>query len=257
MPASPSSTPSASDAVWSVLIPEDQWTVFSAGADALERAGIDYLLGGAMALATYTDHWRNTKDVDVIVRAKDRDAAVAALARAGFEDYFEREGYDRSWIFRGWREGVIFDVIWDLPNHRVSVDEAWFARSRPLVLRGRRFRALGPEELVRIKLYVLQRSRCDWVDVLNVLASAVGEIDWDFLVERMGRDLPLLQAVLSLFNWMSPARAQELPRQLRERFALPRIEAEDLAAMEERRTRLLDSRPWFALHQPMDKPLQL
>lgn len=210
-----------------------------------------------MALATYTDHWRTTKDVDIIVLESDRQTVIAALREAGFEDYFEREAYDRSWIFRGYREGVIFDVIWDLPNHRVQIDHAWFVRGRPLRLRGKNYHVVPPEELVRVKLYVMQRGRCDWVDVLNVLASTTSEIDWLWLVERMGRDLPLLHAVLAIFNWMCAGRARELPSWLRQRFALPAIEADDVAAMEERRTRLFDSRPWFALHQPADRPLEL
>lgn len=252
----PASSPLA-DATWGSLIPEDQWNVFVIGMDALERAGSRVLVGGAMALATYTGHWRTTKDVDVIVHATERERAISALRQAGFDDYFEREGYDRSWIFRGFKDGVIFDVIWGLPNHRVEIDTAWFDRARPLQLRGRRYLTVPPEELVRVKLYVLQRTRCDWVDVLNILASAVNEIDWLWLVERMGRDLPLLHGILAVFNWMCAGRAMELPDWLRRRFALPAIAAEDIAAMEERRTRLLDSRPWFALHQPADRPLEL
>lgn len=255
--SSPLSESAVEDAAWASLIPDDQWTVFFAGVEALERAGVPMLVGGAMALATYTGHWRTTKDVDVIVLEGNREAAIAALRAAGFEDYFEREAYDRSWIFRGYRDGVIFDVIWDLPNHRVQIDQAWFARARLLRLRGRAYRVVPPEEFVRIKLYVMQRSRCDWVDVLNVLASSTSEIDWLWLVERMGRDLPLLHAVLAIFNWMCAGRARELPVWLRQRFALPSIQADDVAAMEERRTRLFDSRPWFALHQPADRPLEL
>ena len=210
-----------------------------------------------MALAAYTGHWRNTKDIDVIVRPQDHERVVASLREAGFVDYYEKEAYDRSWIFRGFRDGVIFDVIWELPNHRVIVEDDWFTRARPLSLRGLVYAALAPEILVHIKLYVMQRSRCDWVDVLNVLAGAVSDLDWDYLIKRMGKDLPLLHAVLALFNWMCPGRAHEIPKNLRQRFALPDIQADDLAAMEERRTRLLDSRPWFALHQPLDEPLQL
>jgi hypothetical protein len=112
------------------------------------------------------------------------------------------------------------------------------------------------EELVRVKLYVLQRERCDWVDVLNVLAGAVERIDWRWLVSRMGRDLPLLHAVLAIFNWMSPNRTTALPAWLREQFALPYIEVDDPTAAEERRVRLFDSRPWFAPHQAIDQPLE-
>ena len=245
------------DEPWCELIPEDQWSVFHDGTGALDRAQVPFLLAGALALAVYTKHWRNTKDLDVIIRADQKDTAVKAMLEAGFVDYYEQEAYDRSWIFRGFKEGVIFDVIWSLPNHRVSVDKDWFARARPLSMRGRSHQAVAPEVLIHVKLYVLQRSRCDWVDVLNVLAGTAGTLDWDFLVERMGRDLPLLHAILAVFNWMSPARADDIPPKLRARFALPPIEAEDLAAMEERRTRVLDSRPWFAAHQPSDRPLEL
>lgn len=244
------------EARWSGLIPEDQWTVFIEGTDALEAAGIPYLLHGALALATYTGHWRNTKDVDVIVREADHARAIEALRAAGFEDYYPQLAYDRSWIFRGIRNGVLFDIIWELPNHRVPIDEAWFEHARPLWLHGRLFATVPAEELIRVKLYVLQRERCDWVDVLNVLAAAVDRIDWNRLVVRMDRDLPLLQGALAVFNWLSPHRAELLPRWVRERFALPEIDVDDGQAAEERRVRLFDSRPWFALHQPYDRVLE-
>jgi hypothetical protein len=252
----PERQPTAPTADWGDLIPPDQWAVFTAGVDALEQAGVPFLLHGALALATYTGHWRNTKDVDVIVRDEHHARAVAALRAVGFADYFDQQGYDRSWIFRAFRDDVLFDVIWDLPNHRVPIDEGWFERSQLLVVRGRTFAAVSAEELVRVKLYVLQRERCDWVDVLNVLAAAVERIDWRWLVERMGRDVSLLQAVLVVFNWLSPHRAQTLPAWVRDQFALPTIDVDDGAAAEERRVRLFDSRPWFALHQPADRPLE-
>lgn len=244
------------DAAWGKLIDDDQWAHFVVGATAIEKTGTPFLLAGALALASYTGHWRDTKDVDIIVRPQDSNAAIAALRSVGFEDYFDQFAYDRSWIFRGCKNGVIFDVIWDLPNHRVPIDDAWFERARSLGLRGRAYAAAPPEEIIRVKLYVMQRERCDWVDVLNILAATVDELDWPWLVERMGRDVPLLQGALAIFNWMCPSRAQKIPAWVRERFALAEIEAEDLGAMEERRVRLLDSRPWFALHQPLDRPLE-
>jgi hypothetical protein len=252
----PTGTAGCVEPPWGPLIPDDQWTIFVRGLQALQAAGVTCLVHGALALATYTGHWRNTKDVDVVIRPSDRDAAVAAMQQAGFEDYFDRHAYDRSWIFRGFREDVLFDVIWDLPNHRVTIDEAWFQRAHPICVHGRMLAAVPPEELIRVKLYVLQRERCDWVDVLNVLAGAVDRIDWGWLVQRMGRDVALLQGVLAVFNWLSPNRADALPAWLRERFALPVMDVDDPAAAEERRVRLFDSRPWFALHQPLDRPLE-
>lgn len=248
--------PPTAEPAWAALIPEEQWGVFALGVTALEAAGVPFLVHGALALATFTGRWRNTKDVDVIVRPPDRERAIDALRRAGFEDYFERQSYDRSWIFRGFKEDVIFDVIWDLPNHRVAIDDVWFEHAQAFWLRGRLLAAVPAEEMIRVKLYVMQRERCDWVDILNVLAGAAERIDWHRLVQRMGRDVPLLQAVLALFNWMSPNRATAIPAWLREQFALASSDIDDPAAVEERRVRLFDSRPWFAVHQPADRPLE-
>jgi hypothetical protein len=255
-PVQLTAAPPAIETNWGDLIPEEQWGVFSLGVTALEATGVPFLVHGALALGIYTGRWRNTKDVDVIVRPEDHERAVEALRRAGFEDFYERQQYDRSWIFRGFKEDVIFDVIWALPNHRVEIDAAWFERSRSFWLRGRLLAGVPAEELIRVKLYVFQRERCDWVDVLNVIAGACSTIDWRWLMERMGRDLPLLHGALAVFNWMSPHRAACLPAWLREQFALPVIDVEDPAATEERRVRLFDSRPWFALHQSTDKPLE-
>ncbi len=106
------------------------------------------MLHGALALATYTGHWRNTKDVDVVLCASDHERAIAVLQSAGFEDYFDRESYDRKWIVRGFKDGVLFDVIWALPNERVEIDDQWFRRSQPLWLKGRVYASVPPEELV-------------------------------------------------------------------------------------------------------------
>ena len=255
-PAEESTVVAVKDAPWGALIPPEQWEVLRAGTNAISEVDAPFLLAGALALATYTGHWRNTKDIDVIVRGSDRERVVEALLRSGFEDYFEKEAYDRSWIFRGFKNGVLFDVIWALPNHRVGIDDAWFQRARRIALEGVTFSVVPAEELVRVKLYVMQRERCDWVDVLNVLAASVEEIAWPWLVDRMDRDLPLLHAALAIFNWMCPGRAHALPAWLRKQFALPRVEGADFHLMEERRVKLFDSRPWFALHQPADQPLE-
>ena len=227
-----------------------------AGRDAARNAGVPILLGGAMALASYTGRWRNTKDIDFIVHRDGAPRLIGALRRAGFEDYYPQQSYDRSWIFRAYRDAVILDVIWGLPNHRVEVDEAWFQFARTVQLRDQLFHVMPIEELVRVKLYVMQRERCDWVDVLNALAGSSHLVDWDRLVRRMGRDVSLLQAALVIFNWMCPGRAAELPAGLRERFALPTIETTDPGGMEHRRVRLFDSRPWFAPLEPTDRPLE-
>lgn len=257
LPKHPATTTDAPiDAPWSTLIPDDQWQTLRDATTTIRNAGVPVLLGGALALAAYTGRWRNTKDVDVIVRPADHPRAVTALQVAGFEDYFSRAPYDRSWIFRSFKDGVIYDVIWQLPNHRVAIDDAWFSRAPEVQLRSERHCVVPVEELVRVKLYVMQRERCDWVDVLNVLAGASDQIDWTWLVQRMGGDLALLQAVLAIFNWMCPGRARSLPGWLRAQFALEELNPENAGAMEQEHVALFDSRPWFAAHWPSDRLLE-
>jgi hypothetical protein len=241
---------------WAELIPQDQWEIFLLGREIARGVKVPILLGGALALAAYTGRWRNTKDLDFFVHAGDQQKMVDALLSHGFVDYYPQQQYDRSWIFRAFRDGVILDIIWTLPNHRVDVDEGWFEYARDVNLRGEVGQAVALEELIRVKLYVMQRDRCDWVDVLNLFAGAVGQVDWDYLIARMDRDLPLLQSMLTLFSWLAPNRAALIPAGVRERFALPIVATEDAAATERRRVRLLDSRPWYAAFQPEDQPLE-
>ncbi len=247
---------SVDPAGWAEVIPEDQWRMFVGGVDALEAKHVPFVLHGALGLAAYTGRFRNTKDVDVVVRERDRERAIAAVRAAGFADYFEQEAYDRSWIFRGWQSNGIFDLIWALPNHRVEIDAPWFDRGRPVQLRGRGMMAAPAEEIIRVKLYVMQRGRCDWPDLLNLLAAVGSEIDWRWLMQRMGADLGLLHALLATFNWLAPERARGLPGWVRAQFALEDFPVDDPDATEARRVPLFDSRPWFALHQSPEQPLE-
>src|SRR5436305_5323729 len=58
-------------------------------AAALERAGVPYAVVGGNAVAAWVSRVdeaavRNTRDVDLLIRRSDLDAAAAALAAAGF-----------------------------------------------------------------------------------------------------------------------------------------------------------------------------
>lgn len=242
---------------WAGIIPKDQWAVYLDAIRVTRKTGARFLLGGAFGLASYTGRWRNTKDLDFFVRATDKDRIVDALTKAGFDDYHPTLAYDRGWIYRAVREDVLVDVIWRTPNRRSEVDEQWFERSRRLVLNGEELAVLPAEELLAVKLYVLQRDRCDWPDLLNLLYTACDDMEWPHVLARLGPEEPLLGGLLQVFNWLAPERAKTIPPDIRKRFCLQEPSAADLAAALDYRVALLDSRPWFAGFQPMDKPMQL
>jgi len=96
------------------------------------------------------------------------------------------------------------------------------------------------EELIWAKLYVLQRDRCDWPDIINLIQAASDTIDWDHLLERLGDDAPLLAAALTVYGWLAPDSLLKLPV-LVELLARPTHRRPDATPRE----KLLDSRPWF------------
>ena len=105
------------------------------------------------------------------------------------------------------------------------------------------------EEFLWCKLYVLQRDRCDWPDLINLLNACGPALDWPRLFWRVDADAPLLSALLSIFNWVNPQRAGALPQHENE--ALTAAAEEPFAP--QTRAALLDSRPWFAPPAPEDK----
>lgn len=239
---------------WTKAIDDEQWAIYAAAIDALRRAGIRFLLGGGFALAAYIGRWRNTKDIDFYIMQTDRDAAVEALTKAGFGDLFPQLPYDRKWIYRSTRDGVIVDIIWAMANQRAQVDDVWFARAPVIKVRDAALPVVPVEEFLWCKLYIMQRDHCDWTDVFNVLYAAGPQVDWEHVLKRAGEDWPLLKGLLTVFGWLCPGSARELPEWLQQKLQLP----EPTPSSENRdRVRLLDSRDWFAGVLPKEKPLEV
>jgi hypothetical protein len=77
------------------------------------------------------------------------------------------------------------------------------------------------------------------------------------VIRRFESDLPLLKGLLHVFTWLCPDQARELPHELRKQFGLSDPPAEGVPINSKARIDLLDSRPWFAAFQPIDKPMKL
>ena len=151
-------------------LPAADWPPYREAIEALQDAGIPFTVGGGLAFGCYANRSRYTKDLDVFLRPRDRDRAVEVIQQVGFADYHDREPYQRHWIYRGTRRGLILDLIWQMPNHRACVDDEWLARGPVVAIHGTPVRLIPVEEMLWAKLYVLQWDRCDWPDVWNLLA---------------------------------------------------------------------------------------
>lgn len=241
---------------WASGITDDEWEVYQSAIIALRRAGVPFMLGGGFAHAAFTGRWRNTKDIDFYTLPSDRDLAVKALTAAGFDDYYSTLAYDRAWIYRSVKRGVIVDIIWAMANQRAQVDAIWLERAGRISIRGEQIHLLPIEEFAWCKMYIVQRDRCDWIDVLNLFYCNGPGIDWDHLILRLGPDVPLLRSLLTLYAWLHPERASLLPEDLLDRLGLRPPVLDDADKWRDR-VRFLDSRQWFSGLKPRGERMEV
>jgi hypothetical protein len=144
---------------------------------AVESAGIPYVLLGGLASAVL-GRARHSTDVDLLVKPEDADAALAALAGAGF--VIERT--NPHWLYKGFLDGVLVDVLFKAKGD-IYLDEEMLARATMQVFRGQTVRVIPPEDLIVIKAIVHdEETPRHWYDALGILAAAA--IEWDYLLRR-------------------------------------------------------------------------
>ena len=222
---------------------EHETRLFRAAMEALNREGVPFMLAGAFGLLHYTGMWRGTKDLDALILPQHRDRAVRAICDAGLHDMYDDEPYDREWIFRGTRDGVIVDLIWRLANKVDDIDPSWIERSTPGEFLGVPVRYVGPADLCWMKLFVFQRLRCDWPDLLNVIRGTGGKLDWDHLLREVGPHWRLLCGLVDIYDWLCPEERLFIPQSFRRKLE-ERLETNDDRAPECQKD-LFDSRPWL------------
>jgi hypothetical protein len=225
---------------------DDQWEIYHRVIDACKAAGLEFAVGGGLAIGVYTGLWRETKDIDLYVLPQDREAMIQILSRLGLQDYYDQLSYDRAWIYRSVQDKTIVDVIWAMANHKTEIDERWVKGGPEVTIRGETFRLVPPEEMIWAKLYVVQKDRCDWPDVLNLLYAQRDKLDWGHLLDRLGEDAPILHAALIVFGWLCPTLAEELPKWLWKELQNARP-SDSTGEGGRRRAELLDRRPWFGI----------
>ena len=199
-----------------IAIPERVSRTFRRALEALNRSNVPYVVGGAFALYRYTGIWRNTHDLDIYLERKNVPVAVDALLRAGFRDYGEMAAGDREWIYHATKSRVLIDVIWQPPNHLSPVDESFYARSRQGTFLGVPVRFMPPDELMWAKIFTMNRHRCDWPDVFDLVRACPKTLDWQYLVRKLGEHWPVLLSFVILFDWTYPSEKQCIPQEIRE-----------------------------------------
>jgi hypothetical protein len=190
---------------------------YRAAMDALDEAGVPFLVGGAYAYARYTGIVRHTKDFDVFVQPGDFDRALEAFARKGWQT----EKTFSHWLGKGYQGEDFVDVIFSSGNGVARVDKEWFDRAEDEKVLGRPVRLVPAEEMIWSKSFIMERERFDGADVAHVFHSRSGELDWDRLLRRFDKDggWRVLLAHVTLFGYIYPGEAHRIPNRVVESLA--------------------------------------
>jgi hypothetical protein len=229
---------------WPSHFGAEEWELYRAVLASARQRRIPFAIGGALAALTYAGGWRNTKDLDLYLRQADCPALQRILSEQGFTDYYDVLAYDRRWIYRAHRGDIIIDVIWAMANQRTQVDETWL-QGPDVRVGSETVRLLAPEDSLWSKLYIIQKDRCDWTDCLNILYGVGPSMDWNRLIRNIGPDTALLAGLVSVFSWITPSRARELPAFVWERLQLRMPDEDPDEETMRRRVNFLDTRRWF------------
>jgi predicted nucleotidyltransferase len=151
-------------------------TLFAA-VDAMEARKIPFAMIGGIA-ASAISRPRSTHDIDFFCRPEDADAALEALAAAGFET----EKVDTRWLYKGWMGEMMVDIIFKSEGD-IYFDDEMYKRASRVPYHGRTIPAVSPEDLIVIKAAVAREDGPHhWHDALAILSHAT--VDWNYLMKR-------------------------------------------------------------------------
>jgi hypothetical protein len=191
-------------------IPEAEREVYRDALQALNRAGVPYVVSGLYAIHVYTGVYRETKDLDLLLEPEVVVDAARALKAAGFKVKLE----EPHWLAKALR-GAQVDLIYGMANGIGFIDARWYAHSRPAILAATPVRVAPPEELIWHRLFIGERHRFDMADVVHLILHRGQDLDWDRLLERVGENWRLLASQLHFFDYVYPEHRSRIPASVR------------------------------------------
>lgn len=171
-------------------VPDDIFlSVFGECLEALEDEEVPHLLVGGIASAAL-GRPRMTTDIDLLVYPHDAKRTLRSLAARGFDT---QETND-FWLYKGFKNGVLIDVIFRLRGE-IYLDAEMLERGVGTIYKGQPVRTISPEDLIVIKAITAdEENPHHWHDALAALVMGAS-LDWEYL---MRRSLIGMRRVLSL-----------------------------------------------------------
>src|SRR5207302_4629574 len=119
-------------------------------------------------------------DVDVFVRAAERDRALTICA----DDGCRTEITWPHFLAKALCGEDFVDVIYNSGNGLCPVDDDWFVHAERGTVLGQPAPMCPPEEMIWSKGFVQDRDRYDGADIAHLILSRGKSFDWPRLVRR-------------------------------------------------------------------------
>jgi hypothetical protein len=116
-----------------------------------------------------------------------------ALASAGFRT----EAPPEDWLYKGFRNGVLVDLIF-APSG-LAVDDAFLDRAEELEVHALRMPVMRAEDVLVAKLLAMREHHMEYDRVLEIARTVREQIDWDEVRERT-EESPYAKAFLTLVD---------------------------------------------------------
>lgn len=188
-------------------IPEVEREKYKLAVQALNRAGVPFVVTGAYAIYEYTGIYRETKDLDLFVQPNHLVEGMAALREQGFVTRLEQP----HWLAKATLGEHFVDMIFGMGNGLALVDEDWYTYSRPGIFAAEQARIAPVEELIWHRLFINERHRQDMADIVHLILCHGDRLDWQRILDKTGTHWPLLLAQLQMFQYVYPQAKNRVP----------------------------------------------
>ncbi|MFU8803864.1 MAG: nucleotidyltransferase [Bradymonadaceae bacterium] len=173
-----------------------------------QKAGLEFLVGGAFALGQYAGIFRHTKDLDLFVREEDVDEMIEVLLTGGYE----AKVLSSTWLAKASCGEDFIDLIFNSGNGLSPVDDTWFARASRVDVIGVQAQVCPVEEVIWTKAYLMERERFDGADVAHIIHQQAENLEWERLIELFGPHWRVLLSHVVLFGFIYPSERDRIPR---------------------------------------------
>lgn len=174
---------------------------------ALHRADVRFLLGGSMAVWAHGGP-EPTNDLDLMLRERDAERALEALAAAGMRTEHPPE----EWLVKAWHGDVLVDLIFG--PRGLTIDDDVLARGQEMSLCALRVPVMPLEDVLTTKLLSLGEHQLDLAWLLQIARAVREQVDWD-VVRRRTDGSPYAAAFMTLVERLgvvAPVGASERVR---------------------------------------------